>query len=476
MQLWLCLRLSELAVQCLPQRRPQPVAVLEQQRVYAVNAAASLLGIEAGMDPASARALAGTQPIELLARDRSAEQQALDSLSCWAYGLTPHLYTFRGDCLMLEVSGSLRLFGGLEAILRSCRQGLASRGFRAEIAAAQAPLAAWALSCSDGPRDDVSTPLAERLAPLPTRLLAPLNRHFIGLERSGLRCLGDILALPRAALARRCGQDFAELLQQLCGERVEPVVHFEAPSCFQDSYPLGYPVQNQDELGPALEHLLESLQRYLRQRQLQTRQLLWRFLGIDGYREELEVRASSAATSRDDWYRLTRLRLERRPFRDEVETVQLRVTQLEGLESESADLFGRRGTESSPARLVDLLSNRLGSRAVSGLRCRDAHLPEDSYATVVPGQAPAGIRPAASQRPFWLLASPEPLGSDESELRFWGRPLGLVYGPERIEDGWWQGDGGTSRDYFVARNDQGQRFWVYRERRLQRWFLHGFFA
>ena len=33
MQLWLCLRLHELAVQCLPQRRPQPLSVVERQRV-----------------------------------------------------------------------------------------------------------------------------------------------------------------------------------------------------------------------------------------------------------------------------------------------------------------------------------------------------------------------------------------------------------------------------------------------------------
>ena len=46
MQLWLCLRLPELAVQCLPQQRPLPVAVLEQQRIHAVNAAAALLGLE----------------------------------------------------------------------------------------------------------------------------------------------------------------------------------------------------------------------------------------------------------------------------------------------------------------------------------------------------------------------------------------------------------------------------------------------
>jgi protein ImuB len=474
MQLWLCLRLPELAVQCLPQQRPLPAAVLEQQRIHAVNAAAAVLGLEPGMDPASARALAGEQTLQLLPRDRDAEAQALQSLSCWAYGVTPHLHAFRDNCLMLEVAGSLRLFGGLDAVLRHCRRGLASRGYSAEIAAAGTPLAAWALSHAPDHRENIDAPLEKRLAPLPTTLLTPLHAQFDALERGGLRRLGEILALPAAALGRRCGQDFVQLLQQLRGERCEPVVHFEPPSCFQDSYPLGYPARNHDELGPALEQLLESLEHYLRQRQLQTRQLLWCFRGHGDYREDLEVRASEAGTARADWYRLTRLRLERRHFREEVDRVLLRVTQLDSADPESGSLFRHARQNGSPGQLVDLLSNRLGSRAVSSVRCRDGHLPEDSYTTVMPGETPAGIRPPAAQRPFWLLAKPEDLGTREDRLTFWGSRLTLVHGPERIEDGWW--DGGTSRDYFIARSEQGQRFWLYHERRLRRWFLHGLFA
>ncbi len=86
MQLWLCLRLPELAVQCLPQQRPLPAAVVEQQRLHTVNAAAAMLGLEPGMDPASARALAGDATLQLLARDPQAEAATLENLCCWAYG------------------------------------------------------------------------------------------------------------------------------------------------------------------------------------------------------------------------------------------------------------------------------------------------------------------------------------------------------------------------------------------------------
>ena len=474
MQLWLCLRLPEFAVQCLPQQRPLPAAAVEQQRLHTVNAAAAMLGLEPGMDPASARALAAEAPLQLLARDRELEAKTLESLCCWAYGVTPQLYGFRGDCLMLEIGGSLRLFGGLDAILRHCRRGLASRGYSVELAVAQTPIAAWALSHSDAPEDAIDTALTERLGRLATRSLVTLDSQFEALERSGLHYLSEVFALPPATLAKRCGEAFGQLLQELRGERTQATTPFEPPSCFHDSYPLGYPVRNQEELGPALEHLLESLEHYLRQRQLETRSLQWIFVGMNAYQESLEVRASGSGMRREDWYRLTRLRLERQPFRDDVEVVQLRVTELTQIQAETASLFRHSAHTTSPSHLVDILSNRLGSRAISSLRCRDGNLPEDSYSTVSPDGQDSTARPPASQRPFWLLPEPESLGQRSEHLSFWGNALTLIYGPERIEDRWWHQ--GTSRDYFIAHNNQGQRFWVFHERRKREWFLHGFFA
>ena len=47
---------------------------------------------------------------------------------------------------------------------------------------------------------------------------------------------------------------------------------------------------------------------------------------------------------------------------------------------------------------------------------------------------------------------------------------------ERIEGGWWDG-GEVGRDYFVARSQQGERLWVFRELGgRRRWFLQGWFV
>jgi len=51
--------------------------------------------------------------------------------------------------------------------------------------------------------------------------------------------------------------------------------------------------------------------------------------------------------------------------------------------------------------------------------------------------------------------------------------LELLSGRERIEAGWWDGRP-IARDYFVARNPAGSRYWVFREEH-HRWFVHGIF-
>jgi protein ImuB len=47
-------------------------------------------------------------------------------------------------------------------------------------------------------------------------------------------------------------------------------------------------------------------------------------------------------------------------------------------------------------------------------------------------------------------------------------------GPERIAMEWWRAPGAT-RDYFRMEDEEGRRFWLYREEGA-RWFLQGLFA
>ena len=92
-----------------------------------------------------------------------------------------------------------------------------------------------------------------------------------------------------------------------------------------------------------------------------------------------------------------------------------------------------------------------------------------------------------------LFAKPEPIHVTMTEvphgppLRFrWRRVQHVVVsaeGPERIAMEWWRSqDSMPTRDYFRIEDDQGRRFWLYRDGLYARetstpnWFMHGVFA
>ena len=125
---------------------------------------------------------------------------------------------------------------------------------------APTPKAAWLLTHAD--RDEalaIERPLQERLAPLPLALLTQFTTVVDSLRRAGLHTLGEVLALPPAALGRRCGREFTHFLQQLLGQREDLRVDFKPPATFSDAYWFGYEVRTNEELLPAVQHLLQSL-------------------------------------------------------------------------------------------------------------------------------------------------------------------------------------------------------------------------
>ena len=188
------------------------------QRSVTGNAVEDRVG--EGMKVATVRALVGDEPLQLLERDVDAEARCLQQLCCWAYGITPTLYSWREDCLQLEVGSCLTLYRGLGPLLETVQGGLSKRGFSARHALAPTPRAAWLLSFAEGEQATaIEQPLESRLAPLPLALLTDFGDKVDSLRRAGLHTLGDILQLPPRSLGRRCGRAFCDFLQQVTGQR-----------------------------------------------------------------------------------------------------------------------------------------------------------------------------------------------------------------------------------------------------------------
>jgi len=473
--LWLCLRFDLLPLQCLERSEVQPVVVLERQRVLCANDCATSLGIRSGMGTATVRALVEPDPVQLLERDPAAEQRSLQQLCCWAYSITPTLYHWRENCLLLEVGGCLSLYCGLPPLLGEVHHGLVSRGYRVQTGLAATPRAAWLLSfAGDEQAMAWEQALESRLQDLPLTLLeVDFPTAINSLRRAGLHTLGEILALPSAALGRRCGRPFTHLLRQVLGQESDLHSAFQPPVNFSDEYWFGYEVKANTELLPAVQLLLQSLCRFLRNTQLHTIEIQWQLIGVDNKLRDLPVRSTSSHSHWENWYQLTRIHIDQLQLHCGVEGLILHCQHLRPGEGEEPDLFHSAGQREPLGSLLDRLRSRLGLQAVEKVSCRDEHLPEFAVQVSADAPTPSGPTLEHVQRPFWLIPEPQPLQYRGQRL-CWQGPLTLLCGPERIEDNWWQQP--ISRDYYIARGKAGQHYWVFRDRRARQWFIHGIFA
>ena len=349
------------------------------------------------------------------------------------------------------------------------------RYIAASPAVATAPAAAWLLSHTE---DDaglaVEQPLEERLAPLSLALLEDFQQVVDSLRRAGLHTLGELFKLPDAALGRRCGKDFVHFLKQLLGQRDDLRPDYRPPATFSDEYWFGYEVKVNEELMPAVQQLLQSLCHFLRNTQLQSSEIRWQLIGIDGQIQAVTIRSSSSHSRWENWFQLTRIRFEQLELQGGVEGLALDCEELQAGQLESIDLFTSRQQREPMGHLLDRLRSRLGLQAIETVGCRDEHLPE--FALHVSSEKRlegAPNSPSCALRPFWLMPTPQPLRQHGTRL-YWQGALELVQGPERIEDNWWQQP--ISRDYYIARSSSGHDYWIFRDRLGRGWYVHGIFA
>src|SRR5688500_5648435 len=121
--LWLGLRFASLplevytrAVRVGAGRASLPLAVASsigtQGEIVACNEAAQSRGVRPGMALAAASALASD--LEIVPRDAAAEAAALERIAAWAVQFTPAVSVAQPAEVLLEIAGSLTLYGGLK--------------------------------------------------------------------------------------------------------------------------------------------------------------------------------------------------------------------------------------------------------------------------------------------------------------------------------------------------------------------------
>ncbi len=410
------------------------------------------------------------------AGDPAAEAAALEQMAAWAGQFTPSV-SLQPPCgMVLEVEGSLRLLGGIKRILAMIRQGAAAMGYALTLGCAPTVAAAWVLARA-GSAQIVTCKrmLEERLAPLPVAALDCDAQTLAILHAVGVRSIADLLRLPRAGLARRCGPQLLVQLDRALGLLPEARRFYTPAPTFAGALEFSADVTDSEALLFAAKRLLMQLAGYLSARCSGVQHFELVLVHNDKSATPLEIGLVTPTRDVERLVTLVRERLSVHQLAAPVCRLRLEAQEILSLAGASGQLFpDTSGAAGDWAKLIERLRARLGADAVQGLASRDAHRPECAWQATLPGTRSTQVPP--KPRPLWLLDAPRALREVASQPHYHDGPLALIAGPERIESGWWDSDD-IKRDYFVAQTPQHATLWIYRERRQPGgWYLHGIFG
>jgi protein ImuB len=454
--------------------------------------------------------------------DEAAAQRALASI---ALGFTPRV-ALLDEAVLLEVSGSLRLFGGLTRLAQllgqQANQFFEQNRVLAHIVRAQGATSLIALGrlrqAGSAPLERQHEAAHQRVAELPMHTLSAARPHLGVLERIGCRNWDDLLRLPREGVARRFGAPLLAALDRARGHAPDGYDWLVLPESFAEKLELDALVIHAPALMDAAWRLLLHLQAWLlgRQSGICALKLVWQ---LDKRRDvapsgELVIRTAQPAQDLRHVARLIAEQLGQQRLPAPVHTLSLQSLQTEKLSDSAAAtgslLMQARKQGDSALELIERLSARLGADQVQVWQpCAD-HRPEQMqrWVDAVSGVNGVNAANASSARgaiksiathartvwarglndrenearalktealyPSWLLQQPLRLAMHGDSPVYQGRLLRLA-GPQRLEASGWlmagdkAGEGERSkppaiRDYFIYRSEQAGLLWIYRER------------
>lgn len=515
--------------------------------VHACNARALTEGIREGESLADVRARVPgllTQPA-----DPAGDHAALEALALWCGRYGPAVNTDGPRGLWIDISGVAHLFGGEAELLADLARRLTGFGLTARLGLASTLAAAHALACyspSRRSRDRIAPQEAAGpiLANLPVAALRLEAAPLLLLHRLGLKRIGQLYDLPRAALKRRFPSRAAAhavllRLDQALGRAAEPLTTLRAPPEHAVRRAFSEPLIANEGLFAALAGVIDELCAIFSTHHIGARRLTLILYRSDGTYLE-QTTGFSAPTNRPAHIRrLLTGRLERIQESGNgpgdsallglgIDALLLAAERTQSLAPVQTGMLAGSGSGSSNstaslAALVDRLANRLGPQRVYRLIPHASHLPERAQKRM-PALASASFgerresdwsaRIGGPPRPCLLLSPPEPILvtaeiPEGPPARFtWRRLMRRIVvaeGPERIAPEWWRElarpapssdqsraspQRSRTRDYYRIEDDNGARYWVFRDglyqdrcdeerdgtNALPRWYVHGLYA
>ncbi len=461
--------------------------------LHAANVRARASGVAEGMSLSDARAVCpqlATRPVDL-----RADTRLLRSLARWMERYSPSIAFDTPNGFFADMSGVAHLFGGETDMIAGLTGKLERLGFNVRAALADTAGAAWALARHGGGCTIVS-PGAQRaaLSPLPVAALrvgedvAQLSR------RLGLKKIGDLYPLSRAAIASRFGLETLKRFDQALGREDEPLHHIRFVPALRETLVFAEPIGRTEDVEAALRLVLERLCARLEQKEKGMRLTAFTVEQVDGTRQTLTIATTRPNRSPAALLHLFRDQLDKLDAGFGIERVHVSAERCEPLgtaQLNTPEKEARPGSKTD-CGLIDRLVNRFGYDRVLRLAPAESHLPERAWLAFSAAATPphTSWSPPSAARPLRLLSPPEPVAAEAhaddrtppAAIRFQGKlqPLIPLGGPERIEPEWWHDDpawrSGT-REYWWVRDGDGRHLWLFRvdaARTHGAWFLHGF--
>jgi protein ImuB len=497
--LWIALHCPTLSLDRIERRFPaalipaMAVTVRQGNQVYIqqANQPAQRRGVMAHQPLASALSL--FPDLVVVEHDPDEEMKALQEAAYAALRFTPYI-VMQCSGLIAEVSGSLKLFGGLKKLCRLLNQAVAAQGLQLCVGIAPTAKGAWLLARSAPLRTVINGAGARfrlLLDSLPAGLLESAQPHLSVIRGIGCKTLADLQRLPRSGVTRRFGADLLMDLDRAYGNSPDPQRWLEVPEYFQQKTALMAQVENVELLSVAVQRMIEQMCGWLALRYaavLEFSFVLHHEYSLRQPHQSTPINIHLSEQSGDPRHLmiLLRERLERTEIVAPVCELELRADEVTAGPGSNLELFPTSQSEATSLnRFIEKLSSRLGPQAITRLNAIPDHRPEYSQSFHPPGMNNLSCRKAIPlesthplTRPAWLRETPQELRLQRHQPVY-GSPLKLIAGPERIEAGWWD-DAPVARDYFIAENALGQLLWIYREHnpaaKSEGWYLQGLFG
>lgn len=471
------------------------------QTVAGCCGVAAKSGVRTGITLAQARSMLNRTEVEVHCCAPHEDAIGLRRLARWALRLAPIAAPDEPDGLLLDISGCERLYDNESQHIAVIDDALGALGLTVRLAVAPTFGCAWAVARYGDRRLSTVAPdsVSASLESLPVEALRIDGQTCDALAAINVTRIGELMSIPRGALADRFGPGLLMRLDQALGQAFECTESIKPAEVLTATWEFDGPIDDRDIIENTIYGLLEELLAKVGSTGRGVSKLVVELCPHDASPSRMELSPVCPTVDLAHLWVLLRNRLEAFVTAHPIEIITLRAARVGTLTNRQRIFDTALGLDhdadaSALGALFDQLAERLGAQSVVQFEPRQTYTPECAFApvaTMVPTPHRVTSTPAPdvypASRPSRMLDQPVAIDvmallpdSPPVWFRWQGREwrVSAGCGPERIASRWWLcgAEESDARDYYAVQTESGGVFWLFRLLSTGRWFLHGLWA